>query len=291
MKINNKLFKGVLTFVAFLVLIGSGLSFYLRLEEPVFFQHYYEVSFYKDSRYNQNIFFNLGYITNANDDRIVSGIEFLTYPDLKIQVSSESNSYPFNGGNGPDGTLGEIHGEYSVRGVSCHVIDDNDFGELVLKKAKVRFSDSSEIIVDVGEIYFLERAFLDIPLEHVSSSSSSDGTGTTIYKALKEIKVKSFNSPLMEKFKDRVQIKINGTEHEAALGMSIEEGKYLSVTSKVGPAKDMVSKYTLFDLQPNLSMTTLEGLQYNMSFYNMDSLLHPYNFFDLYRYIKAREGK
>ncbi len=292
MEINNRLFKGVLAFVALLMVVGYGVGFYLKLDEPLFFQHYYDVGVYVDSNNDQNIYFDLGYITNANDDRSVKEIQFLEYPQLNIQVSENDNTYPFDGGHGQNGGLGEIHGRYSVRGVTCKILDlinSSDLNGIVLKEARVRFNDFSEMTVDVGEIHFLERNFSEIPLQHISTSSSSDGTGTTSYRVLQAMTIRSFDSPIMDKFKDRVQIKINGSNPEAALEMKIEERKFIDVTSKIGPPKDIIDKYTLFDIQPIMSMTCQEGVQYYQQFYNINSIDHSYNFFDLFRYISARE--
>lgn len=294
METNNKIFRVILVLVAILVAAGYGLVFYLKLEEPVFFHHYYDQGVYVDrEHYQQDISFNLGYITDANDDRVVIDIVFPDYPELTVQASEYGYVDPFNWGSGTNDPLGEIYGRYSVRTVHCTIIElpnARDFDGAVLSQAKVLFSDSSEMTVDIGEIHFYRYMFGETPLEHVSSSGSSDGTGKTSYRMLENLTITDIDSPTVERFKDRVQWKVNGSNPDDAVGMTFQERTILDVTSSVGPTDDIVSEYTLFNIHPILTFTDQEGTQYTQRFLNINSLYHSHNFMDLYRYIKAREA-
>ncbi|SDL00032.1 hypothetical protein [Natronincola ferrireducens] len=291
MEINNKIFNVVLVLVATLVAAGYGLIFYLKLDGPVFFHHYYDQRIYVDREHYQDISFNLGYITDAYDDRVVIDIEFPEYPELTIQASEYGYIHPFNWGFEHNDTPGDIYGRYSVRSVYCKIIDlpeGKDLDGVVLTQARIMFDDSSEMAVDIGEIHLYEHMTGESLLEHISSSGSSDGTGKTTYRILGDLTITLIESPLMEKFKDRVQWKVNGTNPHVTVGMTLQEGNFLDVTSKVGVADDIVSEYTLFDIHPKLTFTDDHGIHYSQRFYNINSIYHNYSFTNLYRYIKAR---
>ncbi|TCT14522.1 hypothetical protein EDC18_1053 [Natranaerovirga pectinivora] len=293
MEINNRIFKGILTLIAVLVVAGYSLVFYLKLDEPVFFQHYYDQRVYVDREHYQDISFNLGYITNAYDNSVVIDIAFPEYPEITIQASEYGYSHPFNWGSEQNKTPGDIYGRYNVRSVNCKIIDlpkEKDLDGIVLTQARILFSDSSEMTVDIGEIHLYEHRFGKSPLEHVSSSGSNNGTGKTSYRILGDLTITAIDSPLMEKFKDRVQWKINGSNPEDSLGMTLQKGNFLDVTTKVGIGDDIVSQYTLFDIHPKLTITDDDGIHYYERVYNIKSLYHNYSFMGLYRYIKAREA-
>lgn len=294
METNNKIFRVVLVLVAIFMAAGYSIVFYLTLDAPVFFHHYYDQGVFVDrAHYQGDISFNLSYITNASDESVVIDIAFPEYPELIIQASEYGYVDHFNWGADVNNTPGEIYGRYSVRTVYCTIIelpDGKDPDGVVLSQARVRFSDHSERTVDIGEVHFYQRIPGETPLEHVSSSSSSDGTGKTSYRTLKELTLTAIDSPLMEKFQERVQWKINGGIPEEAVGMTFQERSILDVTSAVGLAEDIISDYTLFDIQPVLTFTDHDGTQYSQRFYNINSLYHSHSFMDLYRYINAREA-
>lgn len=246
-----------------------------------------------DREHYQKISFNLGYITNADDDRVVIGVEFPEYPELNVQASENGFIHHFSWDSRQKNTPGDIYGRYSVRSVYCQIIDfpkGKDLGGVVLTQTRILFNDSSEMTVDIGEIHLYEHEPGKSPLKHVSSTGSSDGTSRTSYKVLEGITLVSIESPLMEKFQDRLDLEINGNNPADIVKLTLQEGNILDVTSKVGPAKDIVSEYALFDMHPKLTFMGDDRSQYSQRIYNINSLSNNYSFMDLYRYIKAREA-
>ncbi len=290
MKTNNKIFKVVLALVAIFVLLGYGFVFKLKLDEPLFFHHYYDQRVYVDRATNQDIFFTLGYITDVNDDKVVSDIVFPESPELVIQASEYGYTNISNWGFEKNDTPGDIYGRYSVRNINCKITELPDIKDLVITKARIRFNDSTEMTVDIGEIHFYEYRFLDSLLENITSSSSSDGSGKTNYRILGNLTITAIESPLMEKVQDRVHWQVNGKNPDDSVGMRVQEGNILEVTSQVELAEDIISEYTRFDIQPKLTFTDDKGTHYFMRIYNINSLHHNYSFGSLYKYIKAREA-
>ncbi|MBF4692139.1 hypothetical protein [Fusibacter ferrireducens] len=291
MAINNRIFKAILILIAVLIIAGYGLVFYLQLDEPMFFYHNYDQRVFDNESNHQDISFNLNYITNARDNRVVIGIEFPKYPDIIIQATEFRARNPFNWNFKAPKVPGDIYGLYSVRSVTCNLMEwprGRALDDVVLEKAKILFSDASEIVVDIGTIQLYTERFDTIPLEPVLSSSSSDGSGKTAYKILENLTIVAVDSASMEKFKDRVQWQINTKTPEDSVGMTFQEGSALEVTSRVDSTEDIVSEYTLFDLHPKVIFMDDNGVQYTQRFYNIDSIYHNYSFIELYRYIRAR---
>ncbi|TCK92573.1 hypothetical protein EDC19_1722 [Natranaerovirga hydrolytica] len=276
--------------------LGYTLVSHIKLDEPVFFQHYYDQRVYIDNRYhNQDNPFNLQYITNVDDDRVVMAVEFLEYPELNIKVTEEQFSHSFNWGYGQDNTPGETYGWYSVRTVYCQITDfpeEKGLDGVVLTQAKILFDDFSEKTVDIGEIHLYESELGERLLSQVSASSSSYGTSSSRYKVLEDISLVTIVSPLMEKFQDRVELEVNGSNSVDIAKISLQKGNFLEVISKVGPPteEDIVSQYTLFNIHPKLIFTDVDGNDHDQRFYNINSIYHNYTFIDLYRYVKAREA-
>lgn len=258
------------------VVVGYGIIFYIMTDVPVFFQHYYDQRVYMDRNHYQNSSFNLGYITNAYDDRVVIDIVFSEEPELKFQVSE----------------YGDIYGQYSVKSLLCKIIDlpeGKNLDGVVLTQARILFSDSSEMTVDIGKIHLFEHMAEESPIKVVSSLGDSDGTEKTICKILADLTVTAIESPLLEKFKDRVQWKVNGINPNTAVGMALQEGDFFDVTSEISPPKDIISEYTLFDINPKLTFSDDNGVYYSQRLYNINDIYHDYSFMDLFRYIKARK--
>lgn len=255
MEINNRIFKVILTLIIILVSVGYSLVFSLKLDEPVFFQHYYDQWVYVDSEYYDDITFNLGYVTNASDSSVVIDIEFPEYPEIKTQASEYGHRSPLNWGSEQNKMPGVIYGQYNVRSVNCKITywpKGKDLNEIVLTQARVLFDDSSEMTVFIGEIHINEYIAVKNPLYRLSSSWSSDGTAQTRYRIREQITIAAFDSPLIKKFEDRIHHKINDRNPDVSVGMIFQEGNFLDVTSKVRVVEDIVSEYTLFNIHPKL---------------------------------------
>jgi|GEM_PF-1323414 len=291
---NHRIFRTVLLLMGIVTIVSGSLIMYFRLDEPVFFDHYYDQRVYVGSEQYQQIFFNLSYITNVDDDRVITQITFPEHPEVAIRASEYGYGTVLNWESERRRTPGRVYGRYSVRNVTCEMVEfpqSEDMDEIVLTRAKVLFDDASEMVVDIGEIHLYGFVFKKTPLEHVATSGSSNGTGETNYKLLENLMLTAVDSALMPKVKDSVQWEINNSNPEDLVGMTFEEGSSLDVTTKISFTKgDIVSQYTLFDVKPELTFVDDAGNEYAERLYNIDSLYHSYSFMTLYKYIKTREA-
>ena len=292
MDMNHRIFKTVLVLMGVVGIVSGSLVVYFRLDEPVFFDHYYDQRVYAGTEQYQQIFFDLSYITNVDDNRVVSGITFPEHPEVVIRASEYGYGTVFNWESEKRRIPGRAYGRYSVRNVTCEMIElpqSEEMNEIVVTRARVLFDDASEMMVDIGEIHLYGFVLKKTPLKHIASSGSSDGTGETNYKLLENLTLTAVDSALMPKVKDSVKWQINNSNPEDLVGMTFEEGDFLDVTTKISFTKgDLISQYTLFDINPELTFVDEAGTKYVERLYNIDSIYHSYSFMTLYRYIKMR---
>ena len=291
MNVNDRIFKAVLLLSAILVAAGYGLVFFIRLDQPVFFHHYLDQRVSMDREVNyQGGGFNLKYITNLDDDRVVIDVEFPEFPDLVVHSSEFYHTDHFNWGQNQGVSPGETYGRYSLRTVYCEIVDlqDDDFESAVVTKAKILFGDFSQILVDIGEIHLYRHDYRERPFEHVSSTGSSDGSSSTNYRILEDMTLVGFESDLMKRFEDRISWKINGMMPDDAPGTELIEGSIFSVSSNIKPSEDIKSRFAIFDVQPELVFELADGSLVTQRFYNINSLYHHYSFKDIFSYLRER---
>ncbi len=289
---NNRLLKIVLSSVGVLSIACLIAILYLKLDEPAFLKHYYDIRTYEENEHQQEISFNLVYVTNVGDKRTVTQIDFPESPEMIVHASEYSHMNSFPWVSDQTNSPGEVHGRYSVRTIYCQVdlfAENIETDGKVISQANVHFSDGSKMDVDLGEFHFYVHRTMDQSFESVSSSGSSDGSSSTRYRATEEATLVSVESPMLHRFADRLDLKINGYVIDGINGLKIEEGKYLEVKSKLYTGEDPLNVYAMIDLHPEIIYRNAAGDTRSLRFYNIDSLYHSFNFMDLYRYLSARE--
>jgi hypothetical protein len=289
MEVNKRLINIVILGVGILVVGSLILMKYLKLEEPVFFDHYYDLMVYDNQRPEERSF-TLGYITNVQDSKTVVDITFPEYPDIYIQASEYGYTHGFNWGNERSSIPGEVYGRYSVRNVFCKIISLPDtYLDSVLTKAQVSFSDGSEKTVDIGEIHIYEYEPNQPFLEFLSSSGSSGGSSTTSYKVLEDIKLVRIESTLLKQMGQRIKIDVNDQKKERIEGVAVVKSGNLNVSAQIVSIDDIIQRYTRFDIHPKLVFSVEDESEHFARFRNIASMYHSYRFSDVYRYLKARE--
>lgn len=296
METNNRLLKAVFFIVGSIVVFSIIFIYHVRPKEQVFFDHYYDLSFDNSDEYYEDISLNLGYITNAGDTRTVIDVDFPEHPDLAV-LASEDNYSHFTHGfdwNYEESGFphGDIFGHYSVRTVFCQIRilpDSNDHDVMRLTKAHLRFSDGSEMTVDIGQINMYNRDSTNSFFEFASGSSSSDGSSKSSHRVLEDVSLFKIESPLLEKFDYRIEMNINGTDIDDIEGLLVGKDHNLTLSSQVMPADDIIERYTRFDIHPELILSGADGSEQSLRLYNISSISHDYSFIDLYRYVKEKE--
>lgn len=289
MELNNKLLKGVIILTGILALVSLGAMLHLRLDEPVFLDHYYDLRVHEDGDYYQE--FRLVYITNAHDKRVVNHIEFPEHPYIPISATEQGFINHFPWGSSSQEPTGEIHGRYSVRTVYCQLNGTPSLSELdgkVVRTARVYFNDGTEMNIDLGELHFYVFGFEDRSFESVSSSGSSDGSSSSRYRAREDVTLISVENPMLDRFEHRLDLKVNDHVIDGIDGLEIEWMDHLFIESKLYPGSDPMDAYTMVDIHPELSYRRPDGQIATMRFYNIDRVYHDFNFMDIYRYLNAR---
>lgn len=292
MKVNDRLFKGILVMLGILVIAGYAFVSYLRLDEPVFLEHYYDVEIYGDEDIYETPV-NIKYITNADDEREVIGIVFPDHPDLFFQatenVYEDMNSFQWD--QSYDIARGITYGPYNVRDVYLEVqgfSGVDDLNNTVLREATIFFSDSSEMTVDLGEIRLYTIESEESILYPMYSSWSSNGVGEVRY-TMQEDMLLIIEDDQHNDFIDSItDIQVNGLDVTDSQEIDINEGDTLSITTVVEPPEDILHQYQLNSPMPEMTYIAEDGTLNSLRLASIYNAYPQYNFTSIYEYLRAR---
>ena len=290
MELNNRLFKGTVILIGLLALASLVAMLQMRLDKPVFLDHYYDLRVHEDGNYHQE--FRLTYITNVHDSRVVNHVEFPEHLYIRVSATEQGFMSPFPFDSSNQQPPGEIHGRYSVRTIYCQISETPSVEEMdgtVVRTARIFFNDGTQMDVPIGELHFYRFGSEESPFDSVSSSGSSDGSSSSRYRAREDVTLISVENQMLERFEHRLDLKINDHVIDGIHGLEIKENDHLIIRSKLYPGSDPLDVYTMVDIHPELYFKRADGQIGSMRFYNIDSIYHGFNFMDLYRYLDARE--
>lgn len=294
MEKNNKIFISILILSVISWFIGSSLLFYLRLDEPVFFSHYYDLRFENN---NVDTSFTLRYITNYYDNKKVVGVSFPEYPEVQV-YATENNSSSWVYEMDSNYFFGEIFGPYSVRNIYCtlpytmkEVKLDNP-----ITKARIHFDKGQEIVVDLGEIYFFENNYINNFFEETSgfSHGGEEIGGEYNYKVLDDIYNVGIESRMSKDIQDFVSIKLNDIPLEDKGNIFLKAGEELNIEYVFHSGKNSFDDYNKVDMWLNIAFTDKYGNDYSYKIINIRGYSEYYNYykvFEIYNYIKERGGE
>lgn len=280
MKSNNRLFKIIVGTVLLLIMIGYFLVLHFRMDEPIFLQHYYEEFIDREGNTIHSHTLPLSYITNRNDERVVVGMEFLEYPDILVFASEHQDHM---------NTPGDAIGPYSIRHVNWKIGDvpeEVDLNETIVSEVTFLFDDGSDLTTHIGEIHLNTLITEDTFLEFSSGFASSDGVSRTRYLVSEDVKVSSLESPLLNKFSDRIQIEIGSETSSDAVGTTFQEGDDVTVSSEIISLED---DFNLLNIQPILTLTNENNERHQHRILNINHINPHYTFNNIYRYIEEKE--
>ncbi|GAA0361566.1 hypothetical protein GCM10008932_12700 [Alkalibacterium iburiense] len=291
MKRNNKLFLGVTVTVCLFIVSSYLLLSHLRLDKPVFMKHYYEAPVNRESNSSLANPLPFSYITNRNDSRVVVGLEFLDYPDIEIYASEHQEGMDGQYIENQMNTLGYGVGPYSIRHVNWEIgylPEDMSINEIELSDVRVLFDDSNELITNIGEIHLREQPNAMDALNHQYVSSSSDGQSLSRFLVTEDITLSSIESPLLSRFKDRLEIKINEEPISDAVGKEFKQGEYLTVSSEIAPTGEELSDDRLFSIQPLMSFKHENGTYSEYPILNLNDTRLEYSVSNIYKFVNER---
>lgn len=243
-----------------------------------------------DTGHYGDVEFHLRYITNANDTKMVNHIEFPEAPDLRGWASETGGSF-FDFFNNRGKMPGRQVGTYSIRTVyvkmDAHEIPVSE-DEIRLTKAKVHFSNGEIIDADLGEIVLYGYGSNSGHFHFMSGSSSSDGSSSTRMQVLKNVTLIKLESPQLDRIKNLVELKIDGTNYNEIAGMKYKIGDYISINSIFNEPEDTTLKFNDYNIHPKLYFEDNEGNTFTYRFYNVDYRQHNFEFMDIIKYLRAR---
>ncbi|WP_080147259.1 hypothetical protein [Marinilactibacillus piezotolerans] len=294
MKVNNRLFLSTLGIISTIAIIGLLFLSYIKLDEPLFFEHYYEqqVTVLSDGDLDSHgEEFELKYLTNAFEDKTVIHVEFPEEPDLAVQASE----YPFGISPSSTPTPEETKGPYSVRTVYVQPLElfgAEQFDQTTLTQVKLFFSDNSSMTVDIGEVnfYTVSPDQLDTePLNYFSSTSTSEGDTSHFYEVKSEVTLTGIHSEHLDKYADWINFKINDQPLETWIGKTFQSGETISGSSEMveNRSRNILDRFTEIKLRPELTLTDAEGQQHTSRTFEIEDR-EAFTFFNLLEYVKAR---
>ncbi|GAB2490719.1 hypothetical protein GCM10008929_13560 [Alkalibacterium psychrotolerans] len=292
MKSNDRLYKTSLILTGVLIAVGFAFLSHVRLDGPVFLEHNINLHV-TEERGGFDFPVSLNYITNADDNRIVTWVEFEEYPGLQVNAS-ENEFAVLSGGREVqsfDDQWGRDFGQYNVREVFLQMnqLPELEEGEeLLLTEATVTFSDATTQTVDIGEMIISSQDTSDAPLSFSFSSSTSNGQMAVTYNAEEELSVLGMDAPYFEQFSDAVRLEVNGMDSQEIIGQMVQEGEQVNVSVK-RESSEGSPDFTVFSSSPELTLITSEEEEHTISLAQAIQLEPDYSFSTIYRYLRSRE--
>lgn len=285
MKVNNRLFWGILSTTCLLVLVGYFVVFTTWIDEPLFFQHEYDQVVHKNSDDEFETRFKLRYMTNALDDRVINHIELSEMAIGTLEYSDWIDTQQ------DIRTCGQ-YGQYDVKEFVVNIKDTVDLNNKVFTQARITYDDLSEQVVDIGEIRFFDPSTDSEFLQSTMSSSTDDGSSESVYSAQQDVEITEIDRGPLNEYTDVLSMKINGAPIEHAEGMKLEKGELIGVTSEIKRNKNILNEYTLYKLNLQMTAVDQDGKIYSQRLTDLHDQSRDYSFRKLYDYIKARgKGK
>lgn len=309
-----KTLKRGLMLIAITLVIGVGINLYLHLDEPVVLKSYMDIR-YHDSEEVQlrDAVVDIRYITNITDNRTVNRIEFPEIPGLSGYISQLGGwSYDFF--NGININNGERYGRYKIVSafIQLHINNTDNMKGLekgfTLTEAEIFFNDGTTLNADIGEINFFNDMTPNIELnmnengelsisdkdmeeqfEHRSSSSSSDGTGRSRFRIKEDIELLEVKGELLDKFKNYIEITVDGEDYRNISGKIYEEDDYINIETEINIWDNPEMKLYEYDLRPELIYRDKAGRVYTRRLYIDHRGRYSINgFMDIVRFLRAR---
>ncbi|WP_313127929.1 hypothetical protein [Anaerocolumna sp.] len=299
---NNKIMKAGLILIGVTLLLGVCTILFLRIKEPVFLKHYYEYKVYLQNE--GDLFYSAGlgssiklqYITNISDDKSVISIAFKEAPSLYVHASEYQPDNFFTGifhSSSNDNTLGVNIGTYSLRTVylSLDIPIDVMPDQLELSEATILFNGGKQAEVNLGKLIFYkdELSSRDY-LKQNRASSSSSGESDKSFELLDNIKIKSIDSPFLDKLKNYLNLKINNKEYTAANGKDYKKGDTLYISNSLNPNIRENFPFIKFEIYPRLYYQNSQGNTYYEPLFHIsnDNYNNP-SFLDFIKYVKFNQ--
>jgi hypothetical protein len=301
---NNRIMKAGLILIGVTLILSVCTILFLKIKEPVFLKHYYEHKVYLQNE--GDLFYSVGldspiklqYITNISDDKSVIGIAFKEAPSLYVHASEyQPTNFGMFYSSSNNNTLGINIGNYSLRTVylTLDIPVDSMPDQLELSEATLLFSGQingrKEKEVNIGKlILYRDELSSRGYLKQNRASSSSTGESDKSFEILDNIKIKSIDSPFLDKLKDYINLKINNKEYTAVNGKDYKRGDTLYVSNSLNPNVRENFPFIKFEIYPRLYYQNSQGNTYYEPLFHIsnDNYNNP-SFLDIIKYVKFNQ--
>lgn len=207
--LNRKLIY--LSLIAIILLYGANYWYFFtkQLDEPIFLKHYYSQNLYEE---NQEISFNLYYLTNKRDPLTISHVEI---DGLVAYVQDDVGNWTWDH-NQPSVNYHDEYNHQYLLSTSIQIMDIAETLELkegeswTFHTMKVYFSNGYEMDADIGSVTITRDALYEnSPLQSQLSGSSNQGYSEEVAIAQEPLTIDSITIGLPHDVSDLIQLKIN----------------------------------------------------------------------------------
>lgn len=294
---NNKIMKTGLILIGVTLLLCICTNLFLKIKKPVFLNHYYEYMMYLQNE--NNMYYGLGrpvilqYMTNASDDKNVIGVSFKEAPYLYINASEYEPNNFFWGmlhSSSKDNTLGTRIGTYSLRNIylTIDVPIESASDQLELSEAIIHFNNGEQMEVNIGKLILYKE---ELPLRDYfsldRSSRSSTGESNISFKLLDDIRIKSIDSPILDKLNNYMNLKVNSKEYTTVIDKEYKRGDTLLVSNTLNSEVRSDFPFTRFEISPKLYYQNSQGNTYYERLYIIENNIYDNpSFHDIIKYVK-----
>lgn len=261
-QIEKVLFIGI--FVIIVSLVGNLIFFQSKkLDEPLFFEHYYEIV-------GENM--SLYYLTNKDDDRQVVYIDF---PDLSDRSYSLVNERIYRRYN-----------YYHIRQIYMNMKmteeQHKEMGNMTsLEKAIIYFNNGEEMEVDLGKIIIKKHQDENIALKHYMSSASSDHTSNDVLEVKEPVIIQSITTDLAEESKGSVKMGVIYDDSELNMELGNEKSKEYMEAKGSDEEVQLLNYEDLefpIKVESNLNIYTEMNVEDESKMYNFYQMIYDINY-------------
>ncbi len=194
--------------------IGNLLYFYsYELDEPMFFKHYYELSFYDD------LSFRIYYLVSNNDDVELSSVKIPELSDMNIYVENHRhNKYKYY-------TLKTAY----IKFKNADMKKERTKNRVSFTDLTVNFTNGDSKEVNIGQIIINKNKTSlkeDNPFEFDSCGSSNNNKGYRMLSVSEHVIINDIKYDLKDKLDGFLNIYINSNRED--LSKLVEYNKKLS---------------------------------------------------------------
>lgn len=242
--------------IAIVLLFIVNIVYYmqLRIDEPVFLRHYYEL-------YIQNgTFLNIYYISDSANEREIYRIEF---PQMPEEFAYLSNNGMYSEGFGKYERAKFAHYKFNnIMGTLYYdpETESENLESVVLDKAIIYYSNGEKQEVDIGKIILHKNYKHDSFIDNAYNSSSSDFTSSTGIRPTKDITIMSITSELDDETNGFLRQTLNGVDFfNLIFPMKAKAGDNMDIESKFLYNTNDIRKYNAYEVQQTINAMDEEG--------------------------------